>query len=156
MDPNPVGRVRRKLKSSEKSTFCTWYLTFTTHLRPPCACYISLGQYLSDGLNHIENGPNGVELWLKTVTFWLDRAPPRSGMPTKNKVKKKKNSTKKWSLTKSLGTSGVSQEAQSRSQKQISPQFGLRVVILVFLNFFRIPPSISPVLYGLRSFFFLH
>jgi len=29
-----------------------------------------------------------VEFWLKTVTFWLDRAPPRSGMSTKKKVKK--------------------------------------------------------------------
>ena len=83
-----MRRVRQRLKSSKNTTLCTRYLTLTAQFRPSCASRISLGQYSFNGPNHIKNSPNGVEFWLKTVTFWLDRAPPRSGMSTKKKVKK--------------------------------------------------------------------
>ena len=82
MSPNPVCRVRQRLKSSKNSTFCARYLTFTTQLRSSCVYCISLGHCASNGSNHIENGPNRAEFWLKIVTFWLDRAPSRSGMST--------------------------------------------------------------------------
>ena len=92
MSPNPVCHVRQRQKSSKNTTFCTRYLTLTAQLRPCCTYCISLGHYSSNGSNDIKNGPNVVEFWLKTVTFWLDRAPPPprsrsgSGMSTKKKL----------------------------------------------------------------------
>jgi len=90
--------------------------------------------------------PIGVEFWLKTVTFWLDRAPARSGSvacpcPLK-KIQKYFFQTKKMIFKKSLGSSRVHQEAQIWSQKQIPLEFGLRVANLVSGRFFWIPPRL--------------
>ena len=125
---------------------------------PYWAYSINLSQYSSNGPNYTDIGPNGVELRLKTVTFWLDRAPPRSGMwhvagPLKKKSEKKKNSAKKRGGSEkknevlrsycvlsrwvpSVVTSKVHQEAQIRSQKQIPLKPGLRVADLDSGRFF--------------------
>ena len=74
---SPVRRVRQELKSSKNTTFCTRYLNFTAHLKSSLVFCINIGQYLFKGRNYTENGPNGVELWLKTFSFWLDLRPTR-------------------------------------------------------------------------------
>ena len=102
-----------------------------------------LGEQLPSRKRNSEKCLNGIELWLKIVTIWLHRAPPRGGMSTKKKWKKKIFSTKKWSFKMSLGTLRVLQKAQIRSQKQIPPQSGLRGLFWILRNFFWIPPTLS-------------
>jgi len=103
-----------------------------------------LGEQLPSRKRNSEKCLNGIELWLKIVTFWLHWASlvaVACPCPLKKKWKKKKNSTKKWSFKMSLGTSRVLQKAQIRSQKRIPPQSGLRGLFWILRNFFWIPPN---------------
>jgi len=87
---SPVRRVRQELKSSKNTTFCTRYLNFTAHLKSSLVFCINIGQYLFKGRNYTENGPNRVELWLKTFSFWLDLRPiPEVACPLKKNEQKK-------------------------------------------------------------------
>ena len=140
MSLSPVRRVRQELKSSKNTTFCTRYLNFTAHLKSSLVFCINIGQYLFKGRNYTENGPNGVELWLKTFSFWLDLRPTRSGLSTKKKWKKNFFSSKKWTSKKSIGIKRVLQESHIRSQIWIWPRFAPREWFWILRNFFWIPP----------------